>query len=215
VAQRLEAIPNGVHVDDFMHTEPRASLDAWLPAIEGRRYVLFLGRIHEKKGLPALIDALREPALAACDLRLVIAGPVDEEYRPRWESLVASGGSRLVPTGPVSGWKKAALLQHAAAFVLPSHSEGLPVAVLEALASACPSILTARCHLPEVAEAGAGIEVEPRPSAIAEAIARLLANEPCRHEMGLRGRALARERFDARVIGERTLALCREVVRRR
>jgi glycosyltransferase involved in cell wall biosynthesis len=213
VGGRLEAIPNGVHVDDFVQPEPRSSLDAWLPELRGRRYVLFLGRIHEKKGLPALIGALREPALAQCDLRLVIAGPIDKEYGPRWASLVASGGSRLVLTGPVSGRRKTALLQHASAFVLPSQSEGLPVAVLEALASACPTILTANCHLPEVAEAGAGIEVEPRPSQIANAIVRLLSDEGLRRAIGERGRALARERFDARVIGEHTLALCRDVAR--
>jgi glycosyltransferase involved in cell wall biosynthesis len=66
-----------------------------------------------------------------------------------------------------------------------------------------------------VAEAGAGIEVEPRPSQIAEAIARLLEDEGLRRAVGQRGRALARERFNARVIGERTLALCREVTRPR
>jgi glycosyltransferase involved in cell wall biosynthesis len=215
VAQRLEAIPNGVNVEDFVEPQSRSVLDDWLPALRGRPYVLFLGRIHEKKGLPALVDALHDPALAGLDLRLVIAGPVDEEYRPRWQALVASGGSRLVVTGPVSGHNKAALLQHAAAFVLPSQSEGLPVAVLEALASACPTILTARCHLPEVAQLGAGIEVEPCPSQIAAAIARLLADEGLRRAIGQRGRALARERFDARVIGERTLALCRDVARPR
>jgi glycosyltransferase involved in cell wall biosynthesis len=66
-----------------------------------------------------------------------------------------------------------------------------------------------------VAESGAGIEVEPCPAQIATAIARLLADEGLRHAIGQRGRALAHKRFDARTVGERTLALCQQVARLR
>lgn len=211
---RFEVIPNSVCVDDFAHPEPRSSLDEWLPAVRGRPFVLFMGRIHERKGIKVLIEAMREPVIAERDFRLVIAGHVEESYRSTWETMVSSAGSRVVLAGPVSGARKTALLGHAAAFVLPSHGEGQPVAALEALASGCPTVLTARCHLTEATEAGAGIEVERMPSAIATALARLLPDDALRRGMSERGRALARTRFDTRVIGQQILMLCRDMARR-
>jgi len=214
VAQRIEVIPNGMRPEDFDHAGPLSELTESWPQLAGKPYVLFLGRIHEKKGVRALIDALGDRKLNNLDFHLVIAGPVDADYRRSLEQLVETCArqDRVVFTGPVTGRRKADLLAHAAAFVLPSLSEGLPVAVLEALASGCPVILSPACNLPEVAAAGAGIEVEPEPFPIAAAMAKLLQDAPLRYEMGQRGLALARERFDVRAIGERVLALCRDVM---
>ena len=213
VAQRIEVIPNSIRVEDFDHPPPRVELDQWFPQLRDQRFVLFLGRIHEKKGLPALIGALSRPELIDRQFLIVIAGPIDAGYRARFDQLVQSCPSRtrLVFPGSVSGPQKAALLAHATAFVLPSLSEGQPVAVLEALASACPTILTPGCYMPEVARAGAGIEVESDPAAVAAAIARLLSDDVFRRNMGQRGRELAREQFDWRAVGRRMHALCCDV----
>ncbi|MEZ5290846.1 MAG: glycosyltransferase [Vicinamibacterales bacterium] len=175
----------------------------------------FLGRVHEKKGVQVLLRALEAPALAGHTFAVVIAGPVDEAFRPALDRLRAAASSpeRLVFTGPVAGARKAALFAHAAAFVLPSASEGLPMAALEALASGCPVVLTAACGLPEVTEAGAGLEVAAQPADVAAALARLLGDERLRQEMGRRGRRLAAERFGREAAAERMLALCREVAR--
>jgi glycosyltransferase involved in cell wall biosynthesis len=212
-AGRVEVIPNGIRVSDFSNPVPREQLDQWLPQLQHRRFVLFLGRVHEKKGLPALVASLGQPNLAGDDCLLVIAGPVDPDYRGTFDRILEScrHRARLVLTGPVAGERKAALLAHAAAFVLPSLSEGLPVAALEALASGCPTILTPDCHLPEVAAAGAGVEVTSDATAIAGAIGRMLSDSAFARELGQRGVKLARERFDWRAVGGRLLSLCRSV----
>jgi len=213
VSNRLEVIPNGIDDDEFKHPPTRDVLDAWLPQLRERPFVLFLGRLHDGKGLPELLEALSQPQILQHDSVLVVAGPVDDRYRAEWNKRLAAcpAASRVLVVGPVSGDRKAALLSHAHAFVLPSLTEALPVSVLEALASGCPVVLTPACNLPEVARAGAGIEVGPDPRQIASACARLLADDALRQAMGVRGRRLAAERFDWRVVGKRMLELCQDV----
>ena len=213
LARRIEVVPNGIRVEDFTNPWSREQLGQWLPQLGGQPFVLFLGRVHAKKGLPPLIESVCRPELGTRAVRLVIAGPVDSGYRSTFDRILATSPVRaqIVLTGPVSGEPKAALLAHASAFVLPSLSEGLPVAALEALASGCPTILTPACHLPEVAATGAGIEVAPDAAQIAVAIGRLLADPAFSRETARRGVQLARQRFDWQTVGTRMLSLCREV----
>ena len=214
VTTRIEVIPNGAE-PSAIGTPSRAWLDATYPTLGGRRYVLFLGRIHQKKGIDLLLGAIRALRGRTEGVAFVIAGPVDEAYRARWRELLRANDvvNSLVLTGPVSGATKAALLRHASLFVLPSYSEGMPLAVLEALAAGCPVVITEACALPEVAEARAGVVSKANVDELAAALSSLLGNEPRRSAMSLRAAALARSSFDWTPIATRTLALCREVAR--
>ena len=210
---RIEVIPNGAAVDDAV--QARAVLEARLPELSGRRYVLFLGRIHAKKGLDLLMDAIAEPAVAAANVAFVVAGPVDHEYAGEWQQLLRRhrAGARVITPGAVEGELKAALLQQAELFVLPSYSEGLPVAVLEALAAGCAVVVTRACNLPQVAESEAGLVVDANARELSKALRTLLTDEPRRRAMAENARALARREFDWDVIARRTLQLCRELAR--
>jgi poly(glycerol-phosphate) alpha-glucosyltransferase len=98
--------------------------------------------------------------------------------------------------GPVYGDVKQACLNHAHAFILPSFSEGLPVAALEAFANALPVVMTPQCHLPEVFQADAAIKVEAETQSIARGLQQLFTMPADqRRAMGARARALALERF--------------------
>ena len=211
---RIEVIPNGAALEDAVL--PRGVLEARLPELSGRRYVLFLGRIHAKKGLDLLMEAMAQPAVEATDVAFVVAGPVDREYAREWQQLLRRhpAGGRVIAPGAVEGELKAALLQHAELFVLPSYSEGLPVAVLEALAAGCAVVVTRACNLPQVADARAGVVIEPDAGELATALRTLLTDDPRRRAMAANARALARREFDWDVIARRTLQLCREVARR-
>ena len=214
-ARRVEIIPNGVAIEDASGVPPRSSLAEWLPQLGRRPFLLFLGRIHEVKGLGALLEALVQPVLAGLDFAAVLAGPVDDEYRTRFERLVAGSPARgrIVLAREVSGHHKAALLAHATVFVLPSFSEGLPMAALEALASGCPVIVSPACNLPEITDAGAGLVVVPDPAPLADALALVLTQAERREAMSKRAIELAREKFDWKTIGAQTLALCQELAR--
>jgi glycosyltransferase involved in cell wall biosynthesis len=211
VSTRIEVIPNGASVD--LESTSRAFLDESIPSLSGRRYVLFLGRIHAKKGLDVLLEAISAYRSDDPGTGFVVAGPVDVEYAAHWEGLVDRYGLRgsLITPGPVSGALKAALFEHADVFVLPSRSEGLPVAVLEALAAGCPVVITKECNVPEVAHARAGIVVEPDATQVGRAMRALLNDREQRRAMSDNARMLARESFDWDVIAQRTIALCRDI----
>lgn len=124
---------------------------------EGHTFV-YIGRIHEKKNLPALVEgwsAARRPQGA----QLVIAGWGDPQGMAGLEAALAANracGAEFV--GPVYGAEKDRLLHSARCVVLPSHSEGLPMAVLEAWAAGVPVMMTAECNLPAGFAAGAALE---------------------------------------------------------
>jgi poly(glycerol-phosphate) alpha-glucosyltransferase len=213
VTSRIEVIPNGAELNTNESIPDRNWLDAQYPALARRRYVLFLGRIHQKKGLDLLLSAVRRLAAQTERLAVVIAGPVAADYQSQWQELlrVSDLGDTVVLPGPVSGTTKAAWLEHADVFVLPSYSEGMPVAVLEALGAGCPVVITNACGVPEVAQVDAGIVINPTVDELSAALAALLGDERRRRTMGERARALARAAFDWDVIARRTLALCQEV----
>jgi poly(glycerol-phosphate) alpha-glucosyltransferase len=97
-------------------------------------------------------------------------------------------------TGPVFGSEKARLLHAADAFILASHSEGLPMAVLEAWSHGCPVLMTGACNLLEGFSAGAAIEITTDPAMMAPVIAASLA-DPNLPRLGVAGRRLVTERF--------------------
>jgi len=214
VTGRIEVIPNGVEPRDFDDFESRESLDQRFPALRDRLFVLFLGRLHRKKGLEELVPSFRDVLQKHPDALLVLAGPDDRGYRQEVETLVRHNNltSSVLFTGLVSGATKAGLLRAAAVFVLPSYSEGLPLGVLEAMACARPVVITPFCNLPEVEEAGAGLIVRPRAHFLAAAISALLSDKEAMDQIGQNGLRLVRERLTWESIARKTAALCEEIV---
>lgn len=164
--------------------------------------VLFLGRIHPKKGVDLLLSAFSRVASGRNGTwRLVIAGPDQVGLRASLEARARQPGlkDRVEFVGPVYDSAKEALLQSAAVFVLPSQSEGVPVAAIEAMASGMPVLLSRACNLPEVEEAGAGFVGEAEAGSVADLLERFMAlGDVERAAMGNRARQLARARFDIR-----------------
>lgn len=158
-------IPNGIRLEDFPPAPERA------PA--AGRTILFLGRIHPKKGLDILISAL---GLLPPDYSLVIAGDdFGSGCRRTLELQIGNAGlkSRVRWLGEVKGAAKIAALHDCDIFVLPSLSEGMPVAVLEAMAVGCPVVITPACNLPQVSVHDAGRVANPEPKSFADAILSL------------------------------------------
>jgi poly(glycerol-phosphate) alpha-glucosyltransferase len=197
-------IPNGV---DAKMLAPRTRPPQ-------RRTLLFLSRLHPKKGVDILLHAFAQASAQLPDLTLIIAGgDGGSGYRGRLETLARSLrlGKRCRFIGEVRGAAKREALAAADAFVLPSHSEGLPVAAIEAMASGLPLILTPGCNLPDVAAAGAGLIVDLEPGAVAAAIARVLSDPRAAQDMGANGRRLAEARFTWERIAAATLDLYRSL----
>lgn len=194
-------IPNGVELP----IEPDAK-----PAPGGSRNLLYLGRLHPKKGLPLLVEAwCRVQRMAEeSGWRLIIAGWDQLGHQSEVQTLAAKlhADSSIDFVGPQFGEAKAALLREASAFILPSLSEGLPMSVLEAWSWRLPVLMTTNCNLPEGSKAGAAIMMEPDMEDISKALAELFSMDRIEREaMGARGRRLVEEKFQwARVAEQMT-----------
>lgn len=94
----------------------------------------------------------------------------ERELRP----LAAPRASSILFTGPLHGEAKREALSGSDCFVLPSYSEGFPVAILEAAAYGLPVLMTDACHFPELAQAGGAIEVQPVENELETGLRRML-----------------------------------------
>lgn len=210
---RIEVIPNGVFIDDDLTSICREDFEVKFPELRGYPYVLFMGRVHKIKGLDILLPALKEIMKHNSNIRCVLAGPVETSYKKELDRLLFDTdlGKRVILAGMVSGRIKWALLKFALVFVLPSYSEGLPVAVLEAMACSRPVIISLNCNLPEVAQRNAGLVVPLKISEFAKGLKQLLINKDLRDQMGENGCKLIKDVFDWGKIGKRVYSLCEEI----
>jgi glycosyltransferase involved in cell wall biosynthesis len=197
----VAVIANGVE------TPPVTTKEQFLgkyPELVGRRIVLFLSRLIYKKGLDLLCRAWKDICRHFGDTHLVIAGP-DHGGRPTIERLVDELGlrHRITLSGMLAGDMKWSALRAAEVFVLPSRSEGFSVATLEAMAAATPVIITRQCNFPEVSAAGCGWVIEPDVKQLQCALRECLEADPGeRTWMGLKGQALAIQRYSWPMIGQ-------------
>lgn len=179
----------------------------------GRPVVLFLGRLHPKKGLSELVDGwqrLRQQAGGRSDWALVIAGWDQGGFRARLEAQVTAHGlgNDICFVGPLHGAAKAAAFQHASAFILPSFSEGMPAAVLEAWAYGLPVLMTPACNIPEGFAANAALRIDSTPDGIATGLSDMIrATAAERTALGQRGEALVRDTFAWDVLAARMRAV--------
>ncbi len=181
-------IPNGV--------DPAPKLLPVGHVINKPKTLLFLGRLDPKKGLSELIHAWAQVGQQRPNWRLVIAGwgEIAFERSLRQQAAWLGIGDRIAFSGPLYGARKAHALAAADAFVLPSHSEGQPMAVLEAWAAGRPVLMTEACNLPEGFSEGAALKIDARPGRLAPQLVDALGRADL-PDFGLRGRKLVAERF--------------------
>ena len=119
--------------------------------------VAYIGRIHPKKNLLALLAGWTAARLPEGS-RLTLAGWGDPVDVQQLETAVAAASPSVEFVGPIYGEAKQILLERSRFTILPSLSEGLPMAILEGWAAGTPAIMTAQCNLPEGFAAGAALE---------------------------------------------------------
>lgn len=211
-------IPNGVDLPERLEA-------AEFQSQAGPRVLLFLGRLHPKKGLVNLIKAwatiqrAEDGRRRAGEWVLAIAGwdqgghaaelkqlcdelglPYSDisaaDYLARDPSPACRPPSSILFIGPAFGEQKAQLLRRASAFILPSFSEGLPMSVLEAWSYGLPVLMTDRCNLPEGFAADAAIRIGTEVDSIAGGLVCLFRSAVGNlRAMGANGRRLVESRF--------------------
>jgi glycosyltransferase involved in cell wall biosynthesis len=207
-------IPNGVFLEELEPLPPRGTFRAIRRELGDDPYILFLSRLHYKKGLDHLAGAFAQVAARVPRVRLVVAGP-DEGSRADFEQRIAHAGltPRVNVVGPLWGREKFAALVDATCFCLPSRQEGFSMAVTEAMACGLPVVISEACHFPEVAKLEAG-EVTPLDDgAIAAALERVLRSPSLQESMGKAGRQLVVSRFTWPAIGRRAAVVYSDILR--
>jgi glycosyltransferase involved in cell wall biosynthesis len=156
----------------------RSAFFRLLPQLEGKRFLLYLGRIHEKKGLDLLIEAFAKHAAADPALDLVIAGPDNSGLSRKLQALAARLGiqDRITWPGMLAGDVKWGAFYAAEAFVLPSHQENFGIAVAEALACSLPVLISDQVNIfEEVERDGAALVAPDTLEGTADIIGRWIA----------------------------------------
>jgi glycosyltransferase involved in cell wall biosynthesis len=203
-------IPNGISPEEYENLPPVGSLRAAHPRLRDDPYVLFLGRLHEQKGIDLLLAAFQIVMQKHPGARLVIAGPdYGRSTEIQSRTLAAGIQDRLLMIGPIFGPEKRAALRDAVCFCLPSRHEGFSLAVLEALACGTPVVISPECHFPEVAESGAGLIPALEPSEIAQAIGRILEDDVFRAKASVAAKSLVAERYTWAHLAAEAFAACR------
>jgi glycosyltransferase involved in cell wall biosynthesis len=141
----------------------RAAFLNAFPQLRDRRIILFLSRIHPKKGCDLLIQAFAQIAPREPDIHLVMAGPDPIGWRGALEQMANRLGiaQRTTWTGMLTGDLKWGAFRCADVFALPSHQENFGIAVVEALACGTPTLITRRANIwREIEQAGAGFAAD-------------------------------------------------------
>jgi len=190
---KITVIPNGIEIDKI------ALKTNWNPT----KKILFLSRVHVKKGIELLMEAVAVLKEQMVSYTVIIAGEGDEAYIQQLKQKAGElGVSTIVQfIGGVYGEQKWKLFQDADFFVLPTYSENFGIVVAEALASGTPVITTTGTPWQELSTEKCGwwidLNIENLTNTITKA---LLLNAEELKEMGLNGRKLVEEKYDIKVV---------------
>jgi len=211
----IAIIPNGLNEEEYQNLPCSTEIEKLYPEIRGKRVILFLSRIHPKKGIDLLAVALSKIATKRRNIFLMIVGPDDNKgYQKHIESILKNNNvfDKVVFTGMLSGGGKLAALSRADIFVLPSYSEGFSMAILEAMICGLPVVITNKCNFEDVARVNAGVVIEPNVSELTDALIKLLDNPQLGKLMGENGRQMVLERFTWDKIAKQMINLYEKIL---
>lgn len=175
-----------------------------------RRLLLFLSRIHPKKGLPMLFEAMAQLSNRLDDWLLVVAGPDESGHQHVLEQQREKLGlsSRVIFVGPLHGAEKREAFAAADVFVLPTHSENFGIVIAEALGAGVPVITTKGAPWEDLQTHRCGWWVDASADAVRKAL--LEATQRPKEElvtMGQKGRILVSEKYTWPIVAEKSVHL--------
>lgn len=204
-------IPNGIDVEDYTSLPTTAEARALLPELTAKRVLLFLSRVHPKKGLAMLLRAWHILGPANEGWQLAIAGPDQKGHTDELRQLANELGlaEKVVFLGPLYGEKKLAAYKLSDLFVLPSFSENFGIAVAEALAAGLPVMTTDGTPWEDLMKHGCGWCVKATSESLAESLREAISLSKERlAAMGLRGREWMAQEFSWERLAAQMIEVC-------
>lgn len=204
--KKIEVIANGIDIDSIKMK------DNW----ERKKKILFLSRIHVKKGIEFLLEAVATLKEQLTDYTINIAGEGDDDYITSLKNRVKELGiEKLVNfCGGIYGEKKWKLFREADIFVLPTYSENFGIVVGEALACGTPVITTKGTPWEELNTEHCGWWTEVGTEATKEALSSFLTlSVDILKEMGCNGRRLIENKYSTKKIAQDMYSLYNKILR--
>ncbi|MBI1403127.1 MAG: glycosyltransferase [Porphyrobacter sp.] len=184
-AARPQVIPNGVDTQFWRPAQDCAASTGAPPLI------VAVGRLAPIKGFDVLIDALAQLAEAGTGCRLVLIGDGPEQAALERQARDRGAAGQIAFCGRLGPETVREHLRNAALFAMPSRSEGMPLALLEAMATGVPAVASRVGGVPRLAEGCARLVAPENPAALADGIGSLLADDAARDALARAGRERA------------------------
>ena len=200
-------IPNGMRMSDYDPLPPKGMFRQHFNIPDDRKILLFMGRLNIKKGLDILLPAFRSCHRNNPETLLVLAGP-DDGYKAEASAFIEENrlSDAVKFTGMLTGELKKAALSDASVFVLPTYSEGFSIAVLEAMASRLPAVVSDRTGFGDFTrqyDAAAITALDP--DDLAGKLQKILSDDAYRISRAENAYRMVSELFDIRVVARQML----------
>ncbi|QYO62223.1 glycosyltransferase [Leptolyngbya sp. 7M] len=197
--QPIALIPNAADLPNKDQFVGKEVLIQVFPELAEKRWLLFMSRLHPKKGLETLLKVWHELAGKFPDWHLILAGPNSiDNYQAELESIVKhlELAERVTFTGMLTGRPKASAMTNSELFVLPTHSENFGIAVAESLSYGVPAITTKAAPWQDLEQYRCGWWIEDDQQTLLNALVEgMELSAEIRLEMGERARALVETRY--------------------
>ena len=205
---KIEIVPLGINLEEYENLPVYGRFRSKFNISDDDKLILFVGRIHEIKGLDLLIDSFNDliGLNENKDIKLAIVGP-DDGYLTELEDKIRvySLEDNVIVTGPLYKEEKQEALVDCDLFVMPSKYESFTTSGLEAMACSKPLLLTKNNHIHDWVDGNCGLACDDDKDSLREAIEKLLFDDDLSKTYGENGKRLIKERYDWDIINKQIL----------
>ncbi|MCF2444230.1 glycosyltransferase [Dyadobacter sp. CY345] len=200
-------VPNGMKVSEYVNLPEKGTFRKKHEISPQQQMILFMGRLNIKKGLDLLLPAFKQVYEKLPDAVLILAGP-DDGYQAETEEFIKNNnlGDRIKLVGMLTDTIKKEALSDADLFVLPSYSEGFSIAVLEAMTSKVPALVSDRVGFGDYIKKYDAAYLTPLNSeGVAAGLLKILQDKSYAQDLRNRAFQMVTDNFDITVVANQLL----------